>query len=370
MLRSVDVKAAISHMEQVQKQKQLRELSSAVLLGHGVAPMTQETLFKTDAPVSRALIWLGRTGLGSKTTITENISNAVGLHVETDVIKPTIELVLKHKLPFSTILDGSSTKAGGRKEAEVVFMYHPLVEKPFAVDWVPMNYHPNALKLVEIVRSSITGVTRPVIGAGPVEKPYYMSDEEYTKGHVMSASDHASTMVALAEQSNTQFCGDPGHATALVMKAICKAFGIAAELKLHRTVLLRKNSLEWAALLKAFGLDPALFAVPATRWAYISRLLRVLSDTDINARLQQLLLHCLSKAAGGETDTKKLLAGPVRGSGGVAGIGAEGDNDGSDSEAEDEALPVAASVKKKRDDVRLAKQCELLTLTMDPEWNV
>ena len=240
-------------------------------------------------------------------------------------------------LPFATMMDGSTTKTGGRGEAELVFGFHALIDTPIAVDWVKLDKAPTAAKLSEVVRQSFTGGERK-----------YLDVDVFKRFRVISASDHASTMIKLAEIDRTQFSGDPGHATALVMKAIVKEFNIAYELKLIRTVLLRKNANEWTKQLLLFGLNPKLFETPVTRWAYISRLLRVLADTDILARLQQLLLFCLAKGSA-EVDADALLEC------------GDGEGDADDDSDEDEALPVSASVKKKRDEARLAKMRLLLS---------
>ncbi len=126
-------------------------------------------------------------------------------------------------------------------------------------------------------------------------------------------------------------------------------------------VLLRKNSLSWDSILLAFGFKPGQWKCAATRWAYIPRILRILGDSAVVARLQQMLLYVLREGGRefrmcGNVDTV-MEAGMV-------------EEEEDDEELEDESLEVIPSVKAKREQQRLDDTEELLQLLLDPTFHV
>jgi hypothetical protein len=388
LLRKVDVAAAPKDEEG--KIEKLKSLACALLLSSGVSAHGQQELFCEDAPVLQALLHIGREGLGCDDSIRRRVAEAVRT-IEDEIIGPPLEQAVKLKLPLCVLMDGSTTKTGpSRSEAELVFAYTAVMDAPMAVDWVKMPRSPNAPMLAEALRKAITG-SKPAVGggAGPPAPPKYMGDEEYERLKTLFAADNASLMVKLAEEVNARKVSDPGHATALVIKAVVTALELAKPLKLVRQVslpgrspashhgvhvsmlrfsqrpqvLVRTNANAWEALLRAFGLDPNLFKMPATRWAYITKLLRVLADTGVIARLQQLLLYVLKKG-GRDVDVGALAVG--------AEVAADDDGDNDDDEDEledeDEALLLPAGAKKKRDEKRLDLALNLLDQLLDPSF--
>jgi hypothetical protein len=129
-------------------------------------------------------------------------------------------------------------------------------------------------------------------------------------------------------------------------------------------VLLRKNSLQWNAMLRGFSFKPSDWKTPATRWAYISRILRILSDVSYVAKLQQLLMYILQEG-GRDIDAVAVAAADID----DAAEGAD-DVDEVEEDDDDEAIAVAPAVKAARDRKRLNDTEALLQLLLDPKFHV
>jgi hypothetical protein len=247
------------------------------MLANGIGYRTQENLFRLGKPVGRAIARLGTYGLGSDTTVAASVSDAVAI-IENELIKPALQLVVENLLPFAVLMDGSQTRTGGGGEGELIFVYHPLAQKPFPVDAVKLLKSPNAEVLVNVARTSTTA---------------YISPDNYDLGYSILAADHASVMRRAARISGAGFCGDPPHGLALVIKVIASAMGVHPVLKIARRVLVRKNATLHKAVVTAFEIDAGLFNMPSTRWGYVTRMLRFMADTKQVGKLQQLLLYLL-----------------------------------------------------------------------------
>ena len=80
--------------------------------------------------------------------------------LEVDLFRPPshVRLVTTHTLPLAVWMDGSSHKACGSGDAELVAVYSPVSQKPLILDWKSLGKSTDATRtLIRVAGDSVTG---------------------------------------------------------------------------------------------------------------------------------------------------------------------------------------------------------------------
>ena len=254
----------------------LRALLVTTAAAKGLSFRNMDDLFSKESAFRRGLRQLD--GLGSDKTCAVDLGQEIE-KIHNEDVRPVFRYAVTNDLPICIASDESPAKG---RAVLLAHVFHPGLKETLCIDVKQMHRACNYDRLIQ-------GLKDVVIGNN------FLSSEEWTKHVVIFSGDHAAYVIKAAREANCEHAGDPAHAFDLVIKAIIKACHLKPLFMSLRKIFTSKSYVI-TALMKAVNLNVggvSVMKLPATRWGYVPRLLRMLSVPKELAKLQEALLWIL-----------------------------------------------------------------------------